>query len=112
MKKINNSDFELLKDIIKNLDIKSRQESSRILEQLKSYWQDILGKKISKLSKVYDYSAGNVLTVVCADSFIANELYFEKDRLINYMSEKTDKLGIIIKDIKFDYMKWKENDDE
>ncbi len=112
MKKINNSNFELLEEIIKNLDLKYNQEANQNLEQLKNYWRDILGSNLSKLSKVYNFSADNILTIVCADSYAANELYFEKEKLIKYMNEKVQNLGIIIKDIKFDYKKWKENSDE
>ncbi len=112
MKKINNSNFEILEDIIKNLDLNYNQDSCQNIEQLNYCWTDITGEKISKISKVYHFSADNILTIVCADSFTANELYFEKENLLNYMNEKAQSLGIIIKDIKFNYKKWKENNDK
>ena len=55
-----------------------------------------------------EFSADNILTVVCSDSFVANELYLEKNKLTKLMNEKTKNLGIEIKDIRFNYKKWKE----
>ena len=75
MKKLNNSNFELLEDIIKNLDFNYDPSHNQTLEKLECYWNETIGNKISKFSKVLEISDDNVLTVICADSFIANELY-------------------------------------
>lgn len=112
MKRINNSNFELLEDIIKTIDFNYNQDEYQKLEEIKAYWNEIIGNKISKFSKVYEISSDNTITIVCADSFITNELYFEKEKLLKYMNEKAEKLGIKIKDIKFDYKKWKESNNE
>lgn len=112
MKRLNNSNFELIQDVIKTLEFNYNPEHNQTLENLNCYWNDTIGNKISKFSKVFEISADNVLTVTCADSFIANELYFEKSRLLAKMNEKTEKLGIKIRDIKFDYKKWKEKNNE
>ena len=112
MKRINNSNFELLEDVIKSLDLKYNQERFLTLEKLGKYWSEIVGKKISKLSKVYDFSADNQIIVACADSFAANELYFEKEKLLDLMNKKAQKTGIKITEIRFDYKKWKERNYE
>ena len=112
MKRINNSNFELLEDIIKNLDFNYDPSHSQTLEKLCGYWSEIIGNKISKFSKVLEISDDNTLTVACADSYIANELYFEKAKLLKKMNEKTRELGIKIVDIRFDYKKWKESNNE
>ena len=112
MKRINNSNFELLEDIIKSLEFNYDPNHNQTLEKLDCYWNETIGNKISKFSKVFEISDDNILTVVCADSFIANELYFEKTRLIGNMNEKAKKLGIKIVDIRFDYKKWKERNNE
>ena len=112
MKRLNNSNFELLEDIIKNLDFNYDPSHNQTLEKLSCYWNDTIGNKISKFSKVLEISDDNILTVICADSFIANELYFEKARLIGNMNEKAKELGIKIVDIRFDYKKWKESNNE
>ena len=112
MKRLNNSNFELLEDIIKNLDFNYDPSHNQILDNLDGYWNEIIGNKISKFSKVYEFSDDNTLTVACADSFIANELYFEKARLLSKMNAKTQELGIKIVDIRFDYKKWKESNNE
>lgn len=112
MKRINNSNFELLEDIIKTIDFNYSQDECQKLEEIKNYWSEIVGNKISEFSKVYEISTDNQVTIVCADSFVANELYFEKEKLLKCMNEKAEKLGIKLRDIKFDYKKWKERNNE
>lgn len=111
MKRINNSNFELLQDVIKELEFNYVEEDVQNLEKLMHYWVEVVGNKISQFSKVLEISADNVLTIVCADSFAANELYLEKDNLLKKLNEKTQNLGIKIKDIRFNYKKWKEQND-
>ncbi len=112
MKRINNSNFERIEDVIKSLDLKYNQEEFLTIEKLDNYWIEIVGKKISEFSKVFDISSDNQITITCADSFIANELYFEKEKILKRMKEKAQETGIIIQDIKFDYKKWKERNNE
>ncbi len=112
MKKLSNSDFELVHNIIQEINFNydnDRQEKTNILSEL---WENIAGNDISKLTKVFEISDDYTVTVLCADSFIANELYFLKEKLLKIMKEKTQNLGIEIKDIKFNYKKWKEKNDE
>ena len=108
MKKLNNSNFELVQDIIKSIDFNYEPQDEDIKQQFFFFFIEIIGNKISKFSKLYEISADNVLTVLCADSYIASELYFEKDNILKLVKEKADELGIKIKDIKFNYKKWKE----
>ena len=112
MKKINNSDFEILKDVIESIDFSYNPDVCEKLEKIKEYWIETIGKKISKLAKVYDFSSDNKLTVSCADSFVANELYLEKEQILKLMNKNAEETGIKIEDIKFDYKKWKEKNDE
>ncbi len=108
MEKSNISNFELIKNIINNLDFNYDEQTAQIKEKLSDIWIEAVGKKISEMSKVYDFSSDNMLEIVCSDSYVANELYFVKEKLTNIMNEKIQKTGIKIKDIKFDYKKWKE----
>ena len=112
MKRINNSNFELLEDIIKTIDFNYNPDSQNIVNELNTLWREVVGNKISKYSKVYEISSDNNLTIICADSYISNELLFNKNKLIDFMNEKTKKLGIKIEDIRFDYKKWKEKSNE
>lgn len=107
MGKIHYSNFETLQDIIKNIDFNYSEESVQTLEQLSDIWKKIIGNKISQFTKVYDFSSDNILTIVCSDSFVANELYMEKIKLLKMMKEKAEKTGINIVDILFNYKKWK-----
>lgn len=112
MKKLNNSDFELIHNIIQEIDFNYDSEKQKNTLILSELWENTTGKKISKLTKVFEFSDDNVITVLCADSFTANELYFSKENLLELMKEKAQNLGIKIKDIKFNYKKWKEKNDE
>ena len=112
MNKLNNSDFYLVKDIINELGINAGDiyEKQQKNEELSNCWNEIIGEKISKMTKLYEISADNILTIICSDSYVANELFNNKEKIIEYMMEKANKLGINIKDIKFNYKKWKETD--
>lgn len=100
--------FESLKSVIKDLNLNYDENKVNNVEVLADCWIEIVGNKISQFSKVLEISADNTMTIVCSDSFVANELYFEKSQLLKKMNEKTNNLGITIKDIRFDYKKWKE----
>ena len=112
MKKINNSNFELIEDVIKTIDFDYDRSVQKNMGYLKEFWENTVGEKISEISRVYSISKDNTATIVCENSFIANELYLEKDNLLKKMNEKIDKTGIKLKDIKFDYKKWKEKNYE
>ena len=100
--------FESLQSVIKDLQFNYDEGKFETDEKLAGYWIETVGNKISQFSKVLEFSADNILTIVCSDSFVANELYLEKDKLTKLMNEKTKNLGIEIKDIRFNYKKWKE----
>ena len=106
MKKLSNSNFVLLQDIFKELNINYDEAAADNSEKLSQYWEETVGEKISKFSKVLELTSNNVLIIVCSDSYAANELYYVKTKLLENMNEKVKKLGIEIKDIKFDYKKW------
>ena len=112
MKKLNNSNFELIEDILKTIEFKYDSSKQKDIDCLEEFWEEIVGRQLSKASRVYGISKDRTVTIVCADSFIANELYLEKDKILNKMEEKAVNLGIKIEDIKFDYKKWKENNEE
>ena len=109
MKKSSNSNFVLLQDIFKDLNINYDEKIAVNSEKLSKFWSETVGEKISKFSKFLQLTSNNVLIITC---YAANELYYVKSKLIESMNEKLKKLGIEIKDIKFDYKKWKEQKDE
>jgi len=102
------SNFERIEDVIKQIDFNYKADDWKKLDDLKVCWIETIGNKISKLTKVFQISDDNVLTVLCADSFVANELYVSKEKIMELMNEKNKKTGINIKDIKFNYKQWKE----
>ncbi len=112
MKKLNNSNFELIEDIIKTIDFKYDDKHQKKIDCLEEFWVDIAGVKLSQISRVYDVLKDDIIVVICKDSFIANELYLKKDKLLKEMKEKSKELGINIKDMKFNYKKWKDRNNE
>lgn len=108
MKKLNNSNFELIQNIINEIEFNYDSDNTKQKEEFFNSWEEIIGKNISKMSKLSEISSRGILTISCADSFVANELYFEKEKIFSLLNEKAEKLGIYIKDVKFDYKKWKE----
>ena len=108
MEKLNNSNFELLKNIFKEISFDYDETKAGAKEELFKSWEEIIGNKISQMSRMYEISDDNILTIACSDSFVANELYFEKEKIMSLIEEKSQKLGIKIKDIKFNYKIWKE----
>ena len=108
MAKLNYSNFESLKEIIDEIKIDYEKNNIEKLEKFGIIWKEVVGNKTLQLSKVFGISADNILTIICADSHVANELYFEKNKLLKSIREKAQKNGIEIKDIIFNYKKWKE----
>ena len=87
MKKLNNSQFELLKDIFEQITINYDENQEEKRQELFDSWPEIIGQKIAKVSKLYEISADNVLTIACADSFVTNELFMEKQRTLDEVGE-------------------------
>ena len=108
MKKLNYSNFELIESVIKDLNFNYKADGCEKLETLKTCWIETIGNKIANFTKVSHISDDNILTILCADSFVANELYISKDRILKLLKEKTEKTGINIEDIIFNYKQWKE----
>ena len=104
--------FELIQDIIKTLDFCAEESKMDKIGQLQKILEETEAGKFAPMPRVYDILNSETVTIICADSFIANELYLDKEKLLKPMKEKADKIGIRIKDLKFDYKKWKERNDE
>lgn len=109
MKKILYSNFETLEDIIGNLSFDYSQDKVETLNRLSEIWVEVVGNKCSQFSKVLEVSADNILTIVCSDSFVANELYLGKEKLLQNMCKKIVEQGIKIEivDLNINYRRWK-----
>lgn len=109
MKRLNYSNFELIEDIIGDLNFDYSEDKVEILNKLEKIWVEIVGYKISQFSKVLEISADNKLVIVCSDSFVANELYLKKDNLLETMCKKIVEQGIKIEivDLNINYRRWK-----
>ena len=109
MKKLLYSNFELIEDVISDLKFNYREDEVERLNKVADIWVDVVGNKISQFSKVLEISADNKVTIVCSDSFVANELYLEKENLLKSMCKKIEEQGIKIEivDLNINYRRWK-----
>ena len=112
MAKLNYSDFESIKDIINEIKVNYEQNNVQLIEKLGIIWKEAVGNNVSLLSKVYSLSEDNILTIVCSDSHVSNELYFVKSKLIKTINEKLKDENAEIKDIIFNYKKWEKSYDK
>lgn len=112
MKRLPNSNFALIEEVIKDLKFNYNENNAVKTGIINNIWAEIVGNKILQFTKVYEISDDNILTILCSDSFVANELYLIKSKLIDDINEKGKKSGIEINEIKFNYKKWKEEANE
>lgn len=106
MKKIRYSQFESIQEVISSIDFKYDASLEAQKQQLFDDWVDVVGKKLSTVSKPLEVTKNNVLVVSCASSFIANELFLVKNSLLELLQEKIQDSNIQINDLKFEYMNW------
>ena len=109
MAKLNYSNFELIEDVIGSLKFNFSESEAERLKKVEDIWFQIVGEKYLKYTKVLELTADNNLTVVCSDSFVANELYLNKNKLLNSMRKKIVEMGIKIDivDLNINYRRWK-----
>lgn len=102
MVKLNNSDFESLDTIIKSIDFNYVPEKILKMQELEKLWLETTGGKISAMTKISGLSKG-ILKISCCDSYVANELYIAKDKILEILNEKKQNTEINITDIRFEY---------
>ena len=109
MKKIKYSNFESMKDIINQLDLKYDATIETNKQKFFDQWENIVGKKLSSVSKPIEINKNSVLVVACKNSFIANELFLAKNNFIELIEDKSKELGLEIRDLRFEYKNWNSN---
>lgn len=109
MKKIRYSNFESIQDVISHMDFKYDAPLEAQKQQLFDEWIDVVGTKLSTVSRPLEVTKNNVLIISCANSFIANELFLVKNSLLELLQEKVQDSKVEIRDLKFDYKSWTVN---
>lgn len=109
MKKIKYSEFERIKEIIKQFDFNYDFAKESNKSSFFNAWEDIVGKKIASVSIPVELTEKAVLKISCANSFVANELFMQKQNLMTLLKEKAKELNLEIKDLTFDYKSWTDN---
>ncbi len=106
MGKIKYSNFESIKEIMGQFDFSHDSSLEANKQIFFDHWEEMVGKKISAVTKPFEINQKEVLVISCANSFIANELFLSKTSLLELIREKAKELGIEIRDLKFDYKNW------
>lgn len=106
MKRIKYSNFSSMNEILNGLNFDYNQSAEMQKQKLFNFWEEIVGAKFSSVSKPYELTKNNVLMVSCANSFIANELFMLKKKIFLKLSEKATEVDLEIKDLRFDYKNW------
>ena len=101
-----------MKEIIESLNLKYNEEKINTEQIISECWNETAGGKIRKFAKFYGFSDKNILTVVCENSFVSNELFNSKSELLKILNEKLKASNIEIRDIIFDYKKWENKNNE
>ena len=101
MGKLNNTDFQSIQEILSAIDFKNDFVPVDD-ETLLKCWKQCVGEKISGLSKPLNLSQDGVLTISCVNSLVANELYLERNNLLQILRENFKNLGIEIKVLQID----------
>lgn len=107
MKKIRYSEFESIQEVMNQFSFKYDESVESQKQQFFDEWKDIVGEKIALVSKPQELTQNNVLIISCANSFIANELFLEKNSLLELIKERTKEYSFSITGLKFDYKNWK-----
>lgn len=107
MKKIRYSEFESIQEVISHFNFKYDESVESQKQQFFDGWKEVVGEKIALVSRPQEVTQNKVLVISCANSFIANELFLEKNSLLELIQEKIKEYSFSIVDLKFDYKNWK-----
>lgn len=108
MKKIKYSEFESIKEVMNQFNFKYDASAESQKQQFFDDWTEVVGQKLAAVSKPVEVTRNNVLIIYCANSFIANELFLEKNGLLELVQEKIKGYNFDVVDLKFDYKNWKD----
>lgn len=105
-KKILYTDFEDTESIIEKMLSSTELKKAITRNNLYKFWAKIVGKKFSEKSKPYSMGGNNTLIVACENSTVAQELLFQKAKILKDFQPYLKSLHLNVKDIKFDPKKW------
>ena len=73
---------------------------------LYKFWKNVAGEKFAQNSRPFSMLKGNIMVIACKTPIVAQELMLRKTQLITKLQPYLKSLKMNIKDLKFDYKKW------
>lgn len=108
-KKILYTDFEAMENIIEGMLSSKELKKAVTRNNMYKFWAKIVGKKFSEKSKPYSMAGNGVLVIACQSPAVAQELMFQKAKILEEFKPYLKSLHITVKDIRFDCKKWEAN---
>jgi len=114
-KKILYSDFESTHDILENLLKKMQMKKQSKVFTLSYAWKDIVGVKMSELSKPIGVAQDKTLIVACKNPMVSQELYLNKTQILKSAKFYAESMHLQVENVCFSHKIWdkyKDNDKE
>lgn len=105
MKKVLYTDFEDANSIIEKMLSSPELKKAITRNNLYKFWDKVVGQKFSQKSKPFGMRGGGVLVVACQSPVVAQELLFQKSKILEQMQPYLKSLHLKVKDIQFDCKK-------
>ena len=106
MEKILYSDFENVEDILSSLKRKLQPKKQSKVLTLFFAWREIAGEKLAKFSKPIGLTKDKTLIVACKNAMISQELYLNKNRILESVKFYAQNLQLKVEDISFSHKIW------
>jgi len=106
MRRILYSNFESSHDIVEDLLKKMQPKKQSKVLTLFYAWRDIVGIKLSEMSKPVGLSKEKTLIVACKNSMISQELYLSKPRILKSIKYYAENLQVQVEDVCFSHKIW------
>lgn len=106
MKKILYTDFEGMDSLIETMLSSKELKKAVTRNNMYKFWSKIVGKKFSEKSRPFSMAANGVLVIACQSPAVAQELMFQKAKILTEFQPYMKSLHITVKDIRFDCKKW------
>ena len=109
MSKVLYTDFEGVEDIIGAMMDNPQLKKAISRTNMYKFWDSILPEKLRGKSKPFSMLPGGVMTVVCKNPIIAQELSLHKIMLIKKFEPYAKSVNMRVLDLRFDPKRWSED---
>lgn len=111
MKKVLYTDFIKIQDELSEIFPNCNPEKDTKRGILFDFWEkvviDVVGEGFKGKSKPYSLNDKGLLSVACENSFVSNELFMAKSKLLEKISQYALEVDVEVLDILFNPKMWK-----